>query len=372
LPHSAPLAGKDPDLDLEVGTLDSLTIKTRARMADMAVRLTQAGAGHHMPLIRAAMAGVLRFPVVPPGGRMPLRLLELAQDRHPLTVLLADDGDAPPGPAGLPQTTRLLRWARAIMLHTAGGEPKRHATAAQATVLTGRLVLAETDTAHEADELAARVAPCTATLRITVPFRRSAASEFDSAVRGDCAMMAAPPPHVASGARLLPPDATHGPGAALALSLICTVRHATPVIFPTPATALAREVSTEVAPMMAGNLARHGRSPHAPSAFAAVNCAVLPHLETLCRRSLSGSQRIGAEWVCSSLHCCGQHRAGACCTGIEPADVVQLLELLIPLDSYGGLLDAIAWLERGDVEGGLSGVRAAFAEMTACYDEGNR
>ena len=45
--------------------------------------------------------------------------------------------------------------------------------------------------------------------------------------------------------------------------------------------------------MMAGNLARYPRAPHASFDFAAVNAAALPHLEALCRRWLPGGRRIG-------------------------------------------------------------------------------
>jgi hypothetical protein len=52
---------------------------------------------------------------------------------------------------------------------------------------------------------------------------------------------------------------------------------------------------------MASDLTQHIRSRRASIDFAAVNCAALPHLETLCRRWLPGGRRIGAEWVCGSL-----------------------------------------------------------------------
>jgi putative DNA primase/helicase len=36
--------------------------------------------------------------------------------------------------------------------------------------------------------------------------------------------------------------------------------------------------------------------------YAAINRGALPHLAALCARWLSGGRRIGAEWVCGSLH----------------------------------------------------------------------
>ncbi len=53
--------------------------------------------------------------------------------------------------------------------------------------------------------------------------------------------------------------------------------------------------------MMAGDPVRRVRPRRAPIAFAAVNRAALPHLETLCRRWLPGGRRVGAEWTCGSL-----------------------------------------------------------------------
>jgi hypothetical protein len=49
------------------------------------------------------------------------------------------------------------------------------------------------------------------------------------------------------------------------------------------------------------DFAWHDRRHHTAPDFAAVNRAVLPHLETLCRRWLPGGRRIGAEWVCGSI-----------------------------------------------------------------------
>lgn len=151
--------------------MEPLTLKTRAQMAEVAVRLEQAGAGHHVPLIRAAMAGALRFAVISPGSALPLRLLDMARDSRPLAVILADDGDKPTGPDGFPQARRLLRWAAAILIHATGGEPIHYAAAAQATVLVRRFLLIETDTARQAAWCALRraVAPRTPGAVLTVP-----------------------------------------------------------------------------------------------------------------------------------------------------------------------------------------------------------
>ncbi|MBX6747469.1 MAG: hypothetical protein IRY87_36020 [Acetobacteraceae bacterium] len=151
--------------------MEPLTLKTRAQMAEVAVRLEQAGAGHHVPLIRAAMAGALRFAVISPGSALPLRLLDMARDSRPLAVILADDGDKPTGPDGFPQARRLLRWAASIFIHATGGQPIHYAAAAQVTMLVRRFLLIETNTAHEAEwcDLRRAVAPRTPGVVLTVP-----------------------------------------------------------------------------------------------------------------------------------------------------------------------------------------------------------
>jgi len=163
---SAPLPGPFEEL----GTMNLVTLKTGAQMADLAVRLIQAGAAHHVPLIRAAMAGALRFTIVPAGARMPLRLLDPSVDSRPLTVILAGDDVNPAGPKDFPQVRRLVRWASGIMVHATCGEPKHYAEAARATVLLRRFLLVETCSGREAEwcALAANLAPQTPTVRITV------------------------------------------------------------------------------------------------------------------------------------------------------------------------------------------------------------
>ena len=153
-----------------VRTLTPFPFKTREQMADLAVRLTQAGAHHQVPLIRAAMAGKLRFAFILPGTRLPLRLLDAATDPRPFAVILAGDGPNSAGPQDFPQARRLLRWAGGIILHATGGLPEHYALAAGATMVLRRLVLVETCTARESEwcDLAVSLAAYTPTLRITV------------------------------------------------------------------------------------------------------------------------------------------------------------------------------------------------------------
>ena len=146
------------------------TCKTPAQLADLAVKLRQAGADHQVPLIHAAMAGKIRVAFIPPGSRLPLQLLKAATDPRPFAVILAGDGPDPVGPSAFPQARRLLRWAGGIIVHVTGGLPEHYALAAGATVLLHRLVLVETNAACEAAwcDLVANLAPSTPTLRITV------------------------------------------------------------------------------------------------------------------------------------------------------------------------------------------------------------
>lgn len=147
------------------------TLKTRGQMAELAVKLTQAGAGHQVPLLRAAMAGALRFVLVAPGGRLPRQMLKDAQDPRPLAVVLADDTEEPAGLAGYPQAARLLRWSGYTIVHGAGGEAWHYQFAVEAAAVHRRVLIVETATAHEDawDRLARRVAPRTPGLRLKVP-----------------------------------------------------------------------------------------------------------------------------------------------------------------------------------------------------------
>lgn len=127
--------------------MTTFNIKRAAQMAELAVKLQQAGVGWHVPLLRAAMLGDLRFAMVSPGGRVPLRILDMNRDRRPLVVLLNGDGGGPAEPDAFPQTRRLLRWARFVMLHGAGGEAFHYECAAEAARQTGQVLVAETTAA---------------------------------------------------------------------------------------------------------------------------------------------------------------------------------------------------------------------------------
>lgn len=151
--------------------MDIPRIKTPAQFAEIIARLTQAGEAHHLPLYRAAMRDELRFAFVQPRGqRLPLRLLDMTRDRRPFVVILADDGMNPAGPDGYPQARRLLQWAAYIVVHACGGEAWQYQAIAEAARACGRVVVVETDTAHQAAWLALkeRMAPRTGGMALVV------------------------------------------------------------------------------------------------------------------------------------------------------------------------------------------------------------
>jgi hypothetical protein len=124
--------------------VETLKITKLAQMADAAVMLRQAGADWHVPLIRAAMCGDIRFAMVPPGSRLPLRLLDMTREPRPFVVVLNGDGGGPAEPDAFPQARRLFQWARFAMLHGAGGNPFHYQCAVEAARVVGRVVIAET------------------------------------------------------------------------------------------------------------------------------------------------------------------------------------------------------------------------------------
>lgn len=151
---------------------------TRAQMAEAILRMEQAGAAWHVPLLRAAMAGDLRLAFVPPGSRLPLAMLDMRRHPRPLVVVLAGDGGTggPAGPDAFPQARRLLLWARYALLHGAGGMAWHYTLAAEAAARFRRVVVAETTGAALPAwiELKAAVAPDTPSLAIAVPPGRPA------------------------------------------------------------------------------------------------------------------------------------------------------------------------------------------------------
>ena len=119
-------------------------IQTPAQMAEYLRRMEQAGDTWHSPLIRAAMAGALRFVVVSHGARLPLSVLDLQRNPVPLVVIVGGDAGGPAAPDAFPQARRLMRWAGFILLHGTGGEAWHYAIAAEAAAQVRRVLIVET------------------------------------------------------------------------------------------------------------------------------------------------------------------------------------------------------------------------------------
>lgn len=146
-------------------------IKTRAQLAEAIWRMEQAGAGWHVPLLRAVLGGTIRAVFVAPGSRVPRSLLDMSRHPRPLVVVLAGDGGGPAEPDAFPQARRLLRWARFIILHGTGGEASHYALAAEAAIQARRVLLVETTSAALPAWFAAKseVAPATPGIGWAVP-----------------------------------------------------------------------------------------------------------------------------------------------------------------------------------------------------------
>jgi hypothetical protein len=104
-------------------------------------------APHSLPLIRAARQGLLGLAAMQRGVAPPRRLIE--QATRPLCVLIGDDDDAATGPAAWPGARWLSYWARAAIVHAAGGKPEHYTMAVAGALAHSRLLLVETSTEFE-------------------------------------------------------------------------------------------------------------------------------------------------------------------------------------------------------------------------------
>jgi hypothetical protein len=119
---------------------------TAAEIAGMIARAEQAGEPHIIPVLRAAAAGAIDAAFVSRGARISMR--QLKSTGRPALAILGDDDHASTGPGDWPDAVRLIRWARFLILHGAGGEPMHYAAAVFAAQEHHRALLIETDTAH--------------------------------------------------------------------------------------------------------------------------------------------------------------------------------------------------------------------------------
>lgn len=101
-----------------------------------------------LPLIRAASAGKVSLAFVRRGASW----CEINQIerwvRRPTIAIIGDDDDLSSGPTGFPCARRLARyWARAVLVHAAGGLAEHYELALAGAHTYRRVLLVETDSA---------------------------------------------------------------------------------------------------------------------------------------------------------------------------------------------------------------------------------
>jgi hypothetical protein len=136
-----------------------------AQIAELILRLEQAGEGYRVPLIGTAMTGQIALTAASNGEPVQAPFLKQA---HPTAILLLDDHPDATGPKRWKQIRRLLRWSNSVMLHATGGQRQHYAMAVGFTILTKRLLLVEMRHEHHAEwhALAMEYAPRTTVFSI--------------------------------------------------------------------------------------------------------------------------------------------------------------------------------------------------------------
>ena len=81
-----------------------------------------------------------------PAGAWPTAQMDRL--KMPTVVLIADDDGQSRPPGEWACARRARWWARAAIVHAAGGEPEHYRAAVAGALATGRLLLVETDSAH--------------------------------------------------------------------------------------------------------------------------------------------------------------------------------------------------------------------------------
>lgn len=138
-PPSAPQAGPAHVLSVETAS--------PAAVARAIAVMEVIGEQFRIPLFRAVPRGEIAFTVLNPGQAPPLAKLERT-GRPAIIVLTSDDDTTRLGPDGWPHAARILRWAKAAMLHGTGGRPEHYELAIEGAKVHRRVVLVETCTAH--------------------------------------------------------------------------------------------------------------------------------------------------------------------------------------------------------------------------------
>jgi hypothetical protein len=146
-----------------------MIISDQADIAAAIAHVEQAGKGYLTPALRAAGVGLINLAFIARGNSVSPRAMK--HRRRSIFIILGDDDYSSSGPAGWPQAEQLVRWARYIVLHGAGGEPEHYSGAVAAALIHHRLLMVETSSGQlEAwRSLVGRVHPRVPGLVITTP-----------------------------------------------------------------------------------------------------------------------------------------------------------------------------------------------------------
>jgi hypothetical protein len=114
------------------------------RHADLSnmIATMQQVAPWHAPIFQAVLAGEITLCLPLPGQSLPIKLLD--QIKHPVIVMINDDGPLWLGPDGWACAERAMRWAKAAMLNGSAGEARHYRMALAGAIECRRFVIADT------------------------------------------------------------------------------------------------------------------------------------------------------------------------------------------------------------------------------------
>ena len=139
--------------------MNSFKINTREDLPRAIAAMTQAGAGHEVPLYSALYQG--RICLLPVFRSTPARMVKLWQAKvsGPAVAVIGDDAQlADDGPSHWPVAPRLMRWARFVVVHGAAGRAEEYQHIVELAQVHRRVLVIECSAARIPDwKLAADV-----------------------------------------------------------------------------------------------------------------------------------------------------------------------------------------------------------------------